>query len=183
VTRKYSAARNKYRPEGIRVLLIAESPPSSEGFFYFERTIGKDHLFRETMKALELWPRDKAMRRGLDKKQLLREFRSRGFFLIDICDFPVDKLSASRRKASIILGASKLPGKVRRLDPDVIVIVKKTLYGVVREVLKEAGLGGRIVNTDSLPFPSHGNQAKYRKMLRRFLRKTDRTQARREGSC
>ncbi len=44
--RRYSAAREAYRPERVRVLLIAESPPASGGFFYFPETIGKDHLFR-----------------------------------------------------------------------------------------------------------------------------------------
>ncbi len=173
---KYSVARNKYRPDRIRALLIAESPPSSGGFFYFERTSGKDHLFRETMKALEFWPKNRAMPRGLDKKLLLKKFRSRGFFLIDTCEFPVDKLSATKRKASIIRAAAKLPGKVGKLDPDSIVIVKKTVYGAVSEVLEKAGLGGRILNTDSLPFPSHGNQGKYRRTLRRFLRKAELTQ-------
>ncbi len=52
----YAVARNKYRPSKVEVLWIAESPPSSQGFFYFEKTTGKDHLFRETMKAVGIWP-------------------------------------------------------------------------------------------------------------------------------
>ncbi len=54
--RRYRVAREAYRPERVRVLLIAESPPASGGFFYFPETIGKDHLFRQTMKAMGLWP-------------------------------------------------------------------------------------------------------------------------------
>ncbi len=42
--RKYRAAREAYRPERVRVLLIAESPPASGGFFYFPETVGKDQL-------------------------------------------------------------------------------------------------------------------------------------------
>ncbi len=53
--RRYRVAREAYRPERVRVLLIAESPPASGGFFYFPKTIGKDHLFRETMKVVGLW--------------------------------------------------------------------------------------------------------------------------------
>ncbi len=52
---RYRAAREAYRPHRISVLFIAESPPTSGGYFYFEKTVGKDHLFRETMKALGLW--------------------------------------------------------------------------------------------------------------------------------
>ncbi len=55
---KYRNAREAYKPERVRLLLIAESPPASGGYFYFEKTVGKDHLFRETMKALGLWPEE-----------------------------------------------------------------------------------------------------------------------------
>ncbi len=39
---RYGAARDAYRPDRVPVLLIAESPPASGGFFYFPETIGKD---------------------------------------------------------------------------------------------------------------------------------------------
>src|SRR5437016_3204672 len=124
---KYTAARNKYKPNRVNVLLIAESPPSSGGYFYSETTIGKDHLFRETMKALKFWPVDRPMRKGCDKKSMLERFRSIGFFLIDTCELPVDKLQPRQRRISTIQGASTLPHRVRELDPTRIVIVKKTV--------------------------------------------------------
>src|SRR3989442_4637115 len=89
----FNRARRKYRPRKVRFLLIAESPPSSGGFFYFPTTIGKDHLFRETMKALDLWPKSEPMRRGVDKRSMLRRVPSMGFYLLDTFDFPVDRLS------------------------------------------------------------------------------------------
>ncbi len=36
-----NTAIEAYRPEMVRVLFIAESPPASGGFFYFPETIGK----------------------------------------------------------------------------------------------------------------------------------------------
>ncbi len=83
---KYTVSRNKYKPNKVNVLLIAESPPSSGGYFYSETTIGKDHLFRETMKVLGFWPIDRPMRKGCDKQSMLSRFRSIGFFLIDTCE-------------------------------------------------------------------------------------------------
>ncbi len=74
---QYAEARNKYRPDRIGVLFVAESPPSSGGYFYFENTTGKDHLFRETMKALGFWEEEKSMPKGLDKKPLLEKFSVR----------------------------------------------------------------------------------------------------------
>ena len=173
--RDYSQAREEYRPDQIRVLLIAESPPSSGGYFYFPTTIGKDHLFRETMKALELWPIETPMRKGLDKRPLLEEFGSKGFFLIDTCQVPVDKLPAAQKKHEILREASGLALRAEDLHPDRIIIVKKTVYKPVREALERTGLRHRILNAKPLKFPSHGNQRDYRSSLRRLLRKRERS--------
>src|SRR5438445_10677679 len=101
-TANFSRARRKYRPRKVRLLLIAESPPSSGGFFYFPRTIGKDHLFRETMKALDLWPKNEPMRKGVDKRSMLRRFQSMGLYLLDTCEFPVDKMLPWERREAIL---------------------------------------------------------------------------------
>src|SRR5215472_18871035 len=93
----YAVARNKYRQDKIEVLWIAESPPSSQGFFYFDKTIGKDHLFRETMKAVGIWPGNTTMRKGLDKRPYLRHFKSKGYYLVDTCETPIDRLDNLRR--------------------------------------------------------------------------------------
>jgi hypothetical protein len=74
----YASARNKYRPGKVEVLWIAESPPSSQGSFYFERTTGKDHLFRETMKTVGIWPENWTMHKGMDKRPYLSRFESKG---------------------------------------------------------------------------------------------------------
>ena len=166
---RYARARNKYKPTEINVLLVAESPPSSGGYFYAEKAIGKDHLFRETMKALELWPVDRPLRKGCDKRPMLEQFRSLGFFLIDTCEVPVDKMPPGQRRLSTAQGALTLPNRVKRLGPAGILIVKKTVFSPVSRALSIAGFDNRILNKNSLPFPSHGNQRKFRRMLRRLV--------------
>jgi len=166
----YATARNKYRPSRVNILLVAESPPSSGGYFYAEKAIGKDHLFRETMKALELWPVDRPMRKGCDKRPMLKQFQSLGFFLIDTCELPVDKMTPRQRRLSTIQGALTLPQRVKELDPRRILIVKKTVFNPVRQVLSIAGFEARILNKRSLPFPSHGNQKRFRRMTRRLVK-------------
>src|SRR5713226_3679677 len=104
----FNRARRRYRPHKVRLLLIAESPPSSGGFFYFPRTIGIDHLFRETMKALDLWPKNEPMRKGVDKRSMLRRFQSMGVYLLDTCDFPVDKLRPSIRRKAVLSQTPRL---------------------------------------------------------------------------
>ncbi len=55
MVRRYRVARDAYGPGRVRVLLIAESPPASDGFFYFPETIWKEHLLSETIKSLGMW--------------------------------------------------------------------------------------------------------------------------------
>jgi len=168
---KYSVARNKYRPWKVDILFIAESPPSSGGYFYSEKTIGKDHLFRETMKALEFWPSNRPMRKHCDKRSMLSKFRSLGFFLIDTCEFPVDKLPPRGRRICTNQGALTLPDRVDALCPDRILIVKKTIFKPAIQALSKTAFAGRVLNTEPLPFPSHGNQKKYRTMIRRLIKR------------
>lgn len=122
------------------------------------------------MKALQLWPTRTAMRKGVDKRLLLEEFRSKGFFLIDTCQVPVDKLPAAKKKHEILREASGLALRAENLHPDRIIIIKKTVYEPVRKALEHMDLGHRILNNKPLKFPSHGNQKDYRSSLRRLLR-------------
>ncbi len=166
----YAVARSKYRPSKVEVLWIAESPPTSQGFFYFEKTTGKDHLFRETMKAVGIWPSNSTMHKDMDKRPYLSQFESKGYFLIDTCELPVDRLDNAKRRQEIRRGALRLTGEVRALEPKKVLIVKANVFGPVREELERAGLGGRILNKRAIPFPSHGWQPKYRSQVRHLIR-------------
>src|SRR5712691_3326638 len=123
----FNCSRRRYRPRKVRFLLIAESPPSSGGFFYFRTTIGKDHLFRETMKALDLWPRNEPMRRGVDKRPMLLRFQSMGLYLLDTCEFPVDKLQPLERRVTVTQQIPRLIDDVIEADPIHIFVVKSTI--------------------------------------------------------
>ena len=167
----FNRARRKYRPRKIRLLLIAESPPSSGGFFYFPTTIGKDHLFRETMKALDLWPENEPLRRGVDKRSMLRRFQSLGLYLLDTCDFPVDKMRPRERREAVLEQIPRLVNDVIEANPLRILVVKSSIFNPVAIALRESGLWSRILNTGPVPFPSHGNQQIYRSMLKSALLK------------
>ena len=165
----FDKARRKYRPSNVRLLMIAESPPSSGGFFYFPKTIGKDHLFRETMKTLGLWPQNSPMRGGIDKTPMLRDFQSMGFYLLDSSSYPVDKMRDRARREAIRDELPRLMEDVRRVNPPNIVIVKSSIFEPVKSVLEEAGFGPRVLNNKPIPFPSHGNQQGYRTRMKRLL--------------
>jgi hypothetical protein len=123
------------------------------------------------MKALRFWPVNRPMKRGYDKRPMLKQFLSIGFFLIDTCELPVDKMQPKQRRIATAQGASTLPHRVRNLDPTRILILKKTVFKPASQSLIEAGFGDRILNTMPLPFPSHGNQRRFRTMIRRLVNK------------
>jgi hypothetical protein len=172
---QYISARDRWKPNAVKFLIVGESPPASGGYFYFERATGRDSLFRETLKALDLFPEDKKMRKDLDKRPLLKEFQARGFFVVDVRYEPVDKLSTKERKSVIIREIPRLVDAIRKLNPEKIVIVKCSLFAPVKKALEEAGFGEKILNERALPFPSHGTQKIYRRMLRELIltRKTE----------
>jgi hypothetical protein len=170
VMSQYILARNKFKPyEGVKLLLIAESPPASGGYFYFDRATGKDSLFRETMKALGMFPEDKKMPKGFDKRPLLKEFQLRGFFVVDASYEPVDKLRTREKKLVITKEIPRLIADIRKLNPEKIVIVKSSLFVLVKKALEKAGIGEKILNPGALPFPSHGHQKTFRQTLRRLI--------------
>lgn len=50
---QYAAARNKYKPSHIKILLIAEAPPNNlDRYFYYEDVKSHDSLFLEIMGIL-----------------------------------------------------------------------------------------------------------------------------------
>jgi hypothetical protein len=76
-----AAAAARFKPDPIRLLLVAEAPPSdAQRYFYFEDVAIHDLLFRYVVRlTLGLEP----TREG--KAKLLGKLRDAGVFLIDLC--------------------------------------------------------------------------------------------------
>jgi len=111
------------------------------------------------------------MRKGVDKRPMLVRFQSMGLYLLDTCDFPVDKLRPMKRREAILQQIPRLVKDVIDLDPPHILVVKSSIFNPVVIALEESGLRSRILNTGPVPFPSHGNQRVYRSLLRHALTK------------
>ena len=105
-------ARNKYRPDHIELLFIAEAPPANDSrrFFYFVPVDIGDTLFLEMMKVL--YPKkakfveyDGNGKPGFNAKQVrnrkaefLEKFKRDGFYLIDAVDEPMPKNATTKMK-------------------------------------------------------------------------------------
>jgi hypothetical protein len=172
---RFETARQKYKPQKIEYLLVAETPPKSDSnrFFYFENVDKQDSLFLETMKLL--YPSEtefaetKEIRRR--KKYFLNKFSSDGFYLIDSLDEPFEERYSSTKKIRLIkLEQDKLLEKIKNLFSENIkvILIASPVYKANFDFLKSHGIP--VINKESIDFPGSGGQKKYREKMKRILK-------------
>lgn len=162
---EYLVLRAPYVPQHRKIVFVLESPPKSGLYFYNPEGRVSEPLFGAMMKdVIEITPES--------KDQGLREFASRGFLLIDATYTPVnhDHLSSQERNKRIL---DNLPILVEELGnyvgPDTgVVLVKANVCTLLEPVL--AAHGFPVLNRGrSIPFPSNGQQNKFRVAVRQVL--------------
>lgn len=145
VRRRRAAAAQRYRPEKVRLLLVAQAPPdAADRYFYFTDVATQDSLFRSVARAIlpgAVTTRD-------NKATLLEQLRDRGVFLIDLKPDPVDGADLSPYVPALL-------DRIRELAPDRIILIKADVYDTAYPALSAAGLP---VSTVRVPFPSFGQQ-------------------------
>ena len=162
------AARNKYRPEKINVLFVAEAPPAElDRFFYFENVSEGDYLYLETMKVvfgnvdiIDLRQR---------KVEFLEGFKENGFFLLDAVNKPIPQSTSSyERRDRVWSERNHLVEMMRKLvdSRTDVVLIKSTVFGI-RDFLIKSDF--HVINDEAIEFPSNGHQGQYRQKLSRWL--------------
>jgi len=148
--------RKEYKPNKTVLLFVGESLPQRGTFFYH----GNSNLFRYTKEAFA----QSKIPFSIDL------FKQYGCWLSDVCDSPVNGLSASERRLKIKLGLPAIHDLIAKINPEYIVVVKKGDMErfVFRSICTELGF---VENKTAynLPFPACGNQHKYRNELSAVL--------------
>jgi hypothetical protein len=153
--RRDRAAR-KYKPTRVKLLLIAEAPPSArDRYFYFEDVRVQDSLFRYV--ARSILGREPTRQ---NKAQLLAQLRDRGVFLIDLKRDPIDRTPLSDYVPDLLRRA-------KRLKPEKIILIKATVYDAAFTTLRAAGLP---VIDERIPFPGSGQQRRFEAAFARALK-------------
>ncbi len=183
--RDFEAARNKYRPDYIKLLFIAEAPPANDSgrFFYFVPVHTGDTLFLEMMKAL--YPKKAKFvecvgnrKPGFNAKQVrnrkaefLEKFKQDGFYLIDAVDEPMPRNAATKMKQEKIRSSlPRLRDKLRALcgDRDVpVILIGAPVHEVCAADLRKGKV--RVLNEDMVNTPAQGGQRHFRRKLREVL--------------
>ena len=166
----YEEARNIYQPENLRLQFISESPPDpqQQRYFYFEQVRTGDSLFLEMMKVL--YPGEvatfatvKALR--AEKPYFLNRFRQSGFIIHPAWPESLAGHSAKKREQRY---GQHFWDLTEQLDKQVpILLISATVHRALYDALKIAGY--TVLNRQSIPFPNSGQQAVFRRELRRLL--------------
>jgi hypothetical protein len=148
-------AAEKYKPDRVRVLLVAEAPPAADDrYFYFEEVTSHDWLF---LGVAEVLLRRKPARR--EKPASLKELQEMGLFLIDLKLDPVDGSPLHESVPDLV-------ARCRALSPEKIILIKATVFDSAFSTLRAAGLP---VIKERVYFPSTGRQGEFRKQFARAL--------------
>jgi hypothetical protein len=166
----FDKARQKYKPQNIKLLFIAEAPPKleSERFFYYENVTKQDSLFWEMMKVLYLDDTIEVKEYRGKKYKYLEQFKDSDYYLIDASPIPIKSGMTKKRQLESFLSflVEEVNGLVNKKIP--VILISATVHQVCYAVLKEEGFN--ILNDKILPFPGQGHQKKFRDQLRRLLK-------------
>lgn len=157
----YDDLRDQYRPERVRYLLIGESPPDpatgDRRFFYSPTLTGPDNLYRGVAEAAYGTEPNFDI---TDKPEVLERFRADGYWLVDLCDHPVNHLQSGQRRRELRQAVPDLITRARTISPAVGAIVCMTpVFRLLNEPLRTAGV--RVLHDDPLPFPMNWQRARF----------------------
>jgi hypothetical protein len=169
----YDKVRQQYRPERIRFLLIAESPPpsaniqSSRQFYRSEHIRTDDRLFTNTIRALYPETIDTPEPElEQNKTQWLRRFQADRFYMIEALETSQrHAVTKKQRQEHIRAALPRLVERVRELAaPDTkLILIKSNVYEVAAEPLRAAGF--TVLNHGLVDYPGQYNQRAYREKL------------------
>lgn len=163
--------RETYKPTVIKCLFLAESPPLSQNgslrFFYNPKEDKYDFLFKAIMDAI--FPDFKKEYKKGDKEKYLKKFEDKGFYLIDATDKPINKESNKNKQICDNLENKTHEIKTLISKNTPIIIIKKNVFTIFQPKLKKEKI--KVLNKEFIPFPSHGNQEKFKKIFKKYLPK------------
>jgi hypothetical protein len=177
---EYEKLREKYRPEHIKWLFIAESPPPkklihSTRYFYlpdYDPKLGEeDRLFSNTIRAL--YPEaDKLSKEELqaEKEKWLRRFQADGCYLIEASpvSFP-HRFKPRERQEKLKEYFPWLLERVESLaeEDTRIILIKSNVFIVVEGKLKMRGY--KVINDGNLTYPGVWQEQVYRTKLKELM--------------
>jgi len=173
----YEKVRRRYKPNQVKVLLIAESPPpeskvqSSRQFYYADRIRKDDRLFVNTIRAL--YPETIVVPEPQleeHKEDWLRRFQQDGFYMIEALeDSQEHEVTKQQRQERIRESLPRLLERIKEIanENTKIILIKSNVFDVAAEPLRDAGYN--VLNTELVDYPGRFNQRAYREKIATLL--------------
>lgn len=165
---KLEQARQKYKPEIIELLLIAEAAPESlDHFFYYENVKSADYLFLGVIEVLNPELKNAYLQTGRNseaKEIILEELKAIGIYLIELYQLPLP-LSAETETDAIATTKAKVVKLVNHETP--IIAINANVYDALKHELSDYKL-----IPERIPFPSSGQQENFKVSFESALRKS-----------
>jgi hypothetical protein len=164
----YAQLRAAYKPEKVRLLLVGESAPASEGpnrrFFYSSPLTQADNLYRGVIEALYY---EKPGSAGDSKENWLRRLQTDGVFLIDLVPFPVNKLTSGARSRALREAVPDCLARIGELRPEGVLVCHGPTFSALRGGLLQSG--APLLHDEPIPFPLGNYRGRFCEMVREVV--------------
>lgn len=122
----FEIQRQKFKPEKVSILFVAESPPQGGTFFYFQNS----NLYSAVFNAFQnVFP-------NVTHHNFLEDFKVKGCYLEDLCVSPVNKRQEFERIRARMEGIPILTEKLKEYQPKVVIIIMKDISSYVEEAIR-----------------------------------------------
>lgn len=166
---------NAYRPRRVKVLFVGESSPAQGTNFYLTNS----NLYRATQASFAEAFGSDVVPSGA---AFLRFFATKGCWLVDLADQPVNQIDPKERRQAVDAGIPRLTDLIREIRPKHIVVIKKDIAKAVRQAIELARVKSPRVLV--LRYPLRQWRAEYVRDLAAFVSETfKQSRARARDTC
>lgn len=168
----YEQLRASYRPDEISVVFVGESAPDPGGGrkrFFYSQELTHDNLFRGLMLALY---DARSGQLAEHKPEWLSGFKRDGFWLLDVVDRPINKLTVGKRSQARRKSA---PGAIARIVEAQASMGVIVCHGPTFNDLVAAGAPDALdlLHDEPIPFPLGNWRNEFVEGVRKALAKAD----------
>lgn len=153
--------RDNYRPRRLVTLFVGESSPAQGTHFYR----ADSNLYRATQASFAAAFGSDAVPSG---EAFLRFFATKGCWLVDLADRPVNNMTGKDRRRVVDAGIPRLAELVAEMRPKRVVVIKSDIAKAVEEAIAMAGVKKPAVL--ALSYPLRQWRTEYIERLAEFLR-------------
>ncbi|MXZ25982.1 MAG: hypothetical protein F4Y80_14230 [Caldilineaceae bacterium SB0665_bin_21] len=159
------AATDRYRPDPVKVLFVAESPPDvEERHFYFPNVPRADTLWVELTKVLYGDDFGVTKNERARKAEWLARFQADGYWMVEAVPEPIHK---KRREAHVLEHKDRVLEVIADCKPSRVVLIATPVWRALEEPLRAEGVP--LVQTGPVSFPGHGQQGRFREAMAAIL--------------